>query len=264
MRPKYRWRTRGACQAHAAARQLANRGGKALGGGGHGAAVPPATVHCKGGRHGGEGRTMTFCLYAASVLGRACPRVPPPFPTRGKAVQQVLPRYAHAGEADGAVVHAVEPHLARGEGRSEDQGSFEVLCHRFVCPGNTSQTCPAGLLMLVPLVAPAPAHLVATVVNLHPGPQRPAFLAQRHHKRVHPVVIERAAAIRGRHLLSRGRRGGRSASHMPCGTPWLGSSPKLQARWLARPSFFKGVGPPSGGQTRWPSCHPRRRCQSTT
>lgn len=53
-------------------------------------------------------------------------------------------------------------------------------------------------------------HLVATVVDLHPRPQAPRIIPQRHDEGVHTVVIQRTAAVRGRHLGAIQQEEGRS------------------------------------------------------
>ena len=47
---------------------------------------------------------------------------------------------------------------------------------------------------------PSLTRLVAAVVDLHPGAQLPLLVSQRHHKRVHAVVVQRAAAVGRGHL----------------------------------------------------------------
>ena len=76
---------------------------------------------------------------------------------------------------------------------------------------------------------PSLTRLVAAVVDLHPGAQLPLLVSQRHHKRVHAVVVQRAAAVGRGHLGWFGGGWGGGVSCTSAGM-WMGSD---QPGWLA-------------------------------
>ena len=157
--------------------------------------------------------------------------------TRGEAVQQIVARHPHIGEADGAVVDAVQPHLRWGGGQ---RPGLRACCAARGCGASGggprhSRACTLFPSMELHATARQAAHsarLVAAVVDLHARAQLALLVSDGHHKRVlheeragqwpcrvgqgpaatwqrpaeaskgthHPMVVQRAAAVGGGHL----------------------------------------------------------------